>query len=234
MIIHQRPLPETRTAENSCAWLASAAVDNVIHTARSRRGAPHELARALVAAGVPDQQVSVTHEDLRGEMSYPSLHRMADRTYVEGRSTTLHGARYREDERFAASGEGVAEAIGLPETPAPPTSTNALQLPAGPTGHPAGERRQCASCGQPFIPKRVWAQFCSPKCRVSAHRRASKNALQPATEPAGDPLKLAKPAAPGSSLSPDAAQDADAGQFGETRGADLAGGPRGALRETAE
>jgi hypothetical protein len=178
LIMRQRPLPETRTAENSCSYLAETEIDGQHFEARSRRGAPHELARALVAAGVPDQPVSLTHQGLRGEMRYPSLHQMAGVTYVEGRSTILHRARYREDERFAE-----AEPIILPDSGAPDPAKNALQQPAGIMSRPEGQTRFCASCAAPFIPSRSWSLHCSPKCRVSAHRAklsAGENALQPA------------------------------------------------------
>jgi hypothetical protein len=125
--IHQHSLENSRTAENSCTWLAETEIDRQRFEARSRRGAPQELARALVAAGIPDQPVRVEHVGLRGHMAYPSLHRMAGVTYVEGRSTILHRARYREDERFAASEERAAEPIILPDSGAPDPAKNALQ-----------------------------------------------------------------------------------------------------------
>jgi hypothetical protein len=129
--MHQRPLEDSRTPENSCTWLAETEIAGQCFDARSRRGATNALARALVAAGVPDQPVRVEHAGLRGHMAYPSLHRMAGQTYVEGRSTILHGARYREDERFAASEEGAAEPIILPDSGAPEAPKNALQPQAG-------------------------------------------------------------------------------------------------------
>jgi hypothetical protein len=168
--IHQRPLPETRTPENSCTWVASAEIDGIVYLARSRRGAAHELARALAAAGLPDQSVRVEHDGLAGYMSYRSLHRMAGGTYVEGRSTVLARARYREDERFAASAQGAAQAVALPGNAVPEGSKNALQQPADIAGRPAGQPHFCAHCAEPFIPSRSWALHCSPRCRVSAHR----------------------------------------------------------------
>jgi hypothetical protein len=178
--IHQHSLENSRTAENSCTWLAWTEIAGQRFEARSRRGAAHELARALVAAGILDQPVGITSQGTRGEMRYPSLHRMAGQTYVEGRTTILHRARYREDERFADPGERAAEPIILPDSGAPEAPKNALQQPAG---IPEGQTRFCASCAAPFIPSRSWSLHCSAKCRVSAHRAklsARENALQPA------------------------------------------------------
>jgi hypothetical protein len=36
------------------------------------------------------------------------------------------------------------------------------------TGEPVG--RKCEHCGEPFVPERTTARFCSPKCRVYFHR----------------------------------------------------------------
>jgi hypothetical protein len=180
--MHQRPLEDSRTAENSCKWLAWTEIAGQCFEARSRRGAPQELARALVAAGVPDQPVRVEHAELRGHMAYPSLHQMAGVTYVEGRSTILHRARYREDERFAVTEEEAAEPISLPDSGAPEAPKNALRPQAGIMSHPGRGDHFCAHCSAPFIPSRPWSLHCSPKCRVSAHRAklsARENALQP-------------------------------------------------------
>ena len=40
LIMRQRPLPETRTPENSCEWGASAEVGGIVYLARSRREDP--------------------------------------------------------------------------------------------------------------------------------------------------------------------------------------------------
>jgi hypothetical protein len=66
LIMRERPLPETRTPENSCEW-ASAEVGGIAYLARSRRGAAHALARTLVAAGIPDQLVSVEAAGVRAQ-----------------------------------------------------------------------------------------------------------------------------------------------------------------------
>jgi hypothetical protein len=168
--IHQRPLEERRTPENSCTWVAETEIAGQSFAARSRRGAPQELARALAAAGVPDQPVRVESAGLRGEMRYPSLHRMAGMTYVEGRSTLLQRARYREDERFAIAGEGAAEPIGLPSVTHPEAPESGISPSDGSLAIPEPEPR-CGSCGEAFVPSRSWATFCSAACRQKAYRQ---------------------------------------------------------------
>lgn len=46
---------------------------------------------------------------------------------------------------------------------------------------------KCAQCGTEFVPKRASARFCSPKCRLLAHREADKSLpvvnLPPAASP---------------------------------------------------
>jgi hypothetical protein len=168
--IRQYPLEDSRTSENSCAWIAETEIAGQRFEAKSRRGAPQELARALVAAGVPDQPVRIEHAGLRGHMAYPSLHRMAGVTYVEGRSTILHRARYREDERFAASEEGAAEPIILPDRGAPEGSEMRNKSAGGITDHPAHLQSFCPGCGKAFAPSRRWAAFCSAACKQKAYR----------------------------------------------------------------
>src|SRR5580700_6963878 len=59
IIVHQRPDEPTRTPNKSCRWIAEAVVDRRVFTARSRYGAPNELARVLVAAGIADAPMQV-------------------------------------------------------------------------------------------------------------------------------------------------------------------------------
>jgi len=94
--MHQRPIEPTRTPDNNCRYEAEAIVNGQRYSASSRKGVPFELARVLVAAGVPDQSVTVAHEGLRGETAYRSLHWMAQRTIEESARTPVHEVRYRE------------------------------------------------------------------------------------------------------------------------------------------
>jgi hypothetical protein len=55
--MRQRPLENTRTPERSSIFEAECEIDGRRYSARSRHGAPNELARVLVSAGLPDQPV---------------------------------------------------------------------------------------------------------------------------------------------------------------------------------
>ena len=99
--MHQSPAESTRTPENNCTYEAEAIIDGRRYFARSRRGAPFALARVLVAAGIPDQPVQVTHQGLRGHLSYHSLHRMAELTIEESDRVSVRLGRYRERPDFS-------------------------------------------------------------------------------------------------------------------------------------
>src|SRR5438132_7769823 len=88
--VHQWPEEETRTPNKSCRWVAEAIVDGITYTARSRHGAPNELARQLVAAGIPDAPMVAAHCGHRGETAYRSFHEMALWTYEETSTKPLH------------------------------------------------------------------------------------------------------------------------------------------------
>ena len=64
ILVHCRPLPETRTRNSSAAWLAECEVDGRRFEAKSRHGAPNELARRLVEAGVPDAPIEIHYDGL--------------------------------------------------------------------------------------------------------------------------------------------------------------------------
>jgi hypothetical protein len=91
-----RPLPETRTSNSACAWLAECEVDGRRFNARSRHGAPNALARELVAAGIPDDALEIHFEGLAGTMRYPSFHAAAGWTFSESASTPLRRVPFRE------------------------------------------------------------------------------------------------------------------------------------------
>jgi len=107
-----RPLEETRTAGNSCHWLAECEIDGQLFEARSRRDAPKELARALVAAGIPDRAIVVSYAGLRGTMSYRSFRVIADFTTVESASRPVHRGRFEhfDTEGRSEGSEGVNSA----------------------------------------------------------------------------------------------------------------------------
>ena len=57
--IHQRPHELTRSANKSCKWVAEAIVNGHAYTAISRMAPAHDIARQLVADGVPDAPMQV-------------------------------------------------------------------------------------------------------------------------------------------------------------------------------
>jgi hypothetical protein len=100
--MRQRPLENTRTPERSSFFEAECEVDGRRYAARSRRGAPNELARVLVSAGVADQPVEVRHAGIKGCISYPSLHEMARWTYEESATVPLRRVRWKPLPDFTA------------------------------------------------------------------------------------------------------------------------------------
>jgi hypothetical protein len=125
--IEQWPLEETRTPENSCIYLATCTTADQHFEARSRRSAPAELARVLVAAGIPDGPIVVIQAGISGCMRYPSLHRMARRTYTEG-DRPLRRIPYSTPLEQAANRSERPENRGSAPLPAVPPS--AMELPA--------------------------------------------------------------------------------------------------------
>jgi hypothetical protein len=116
--MRQRPLENTRTPERSSIFEAECEVDGRRYSARSRHGAPNELARLLVSAGVADQPVEVRHAGIKGCLSWRSLHEMARWTYEESAGVPLRRVRWRPLPDFTAAGRGrIAQNRG--ETPPP-------------------------------------------------------------------------------------------------------------------
>lgn len=81
IIVHQHPLPETRTPTLSCKWQAEVCVGGKTYVEVSRAGASHEIARALVNAGVPDAEMRIHEGDRPGFLRVPSFHAWAEWTY---------------------------------------------------------------------------------------------------------------------------------------------------------
>jgi hypothetical protein len=96
ILMHQWPDEPTRTPNDICYYEAETFIEDRRYSARSRRGAPFALARILLAAGITDQPVQVTHKGVCGHMSYRSLHRMAELTVVENATTPVRLGPYRE------------------------------------------------------------------------------------------------------------------------------------------
>jgi hypothetical protein len=93
--MRQWPLEGTRTPEKSCVFEAECEVDCRRYSARSRHGAPNELARLLVSVGVADQPVEVSHAGIRGCITYRSLHDLARWTYQESAAVPLRRVRWK-------------------------------------------------------------------------------------------------------------------------------------------
>ena len=72
--VHQRPLETTRTANKSCKWVAGAIVNGRTYTATSRMAPANDIARQLVADGVPDAPMHVYTAGLKGALVWRSFH----------------------------------------------------------------------------------------------------------------------------------------------------------------
>jgi hypothetical protein len=122
--VHQRAEEGTATPENGCYWLAECTIDGQSYTARSRRGAPHELARLLVGAGVTDQPMIVRSFGLAGYATYLSIHKAALYTIEENAGTAPRRAKWREPpaDLWARKGGGEAQKGGV----SPPAADQAL------------------------------------------------------------------------------------------------------------
>ena len=159
----------TRTQNSACAWVAETMVEGRVNVARSRHGAPNELARQLVAAGLADRPMVISYRGLAGTMTWRSFHAAATWTYSEG-DQPLRRVRYKErpEGLFLGSGSGQkcvsSPAVDVVE--APPPDGHETEAPAR-----AAETRRCDGCDGDFLPARPWSRFCSPACRLRAHRR---------------------------------------------------------------
>jgi hypothetical protein len=137
-------------------------VDGRTYTARSRHGAPNELARQLVAAGIIHRPIVIRYCGRAGTMTWRSFHAAAMWTYSEG-DHPLRRVRYKEHPEglFFRSGNGENAFHRAPD--------DVVVIP-GPDPLKS-ELRKCVSCDGDFLPARPWSRFCSPACRLRAHRR---------------------------------------------------------------
>jgi hypothetical protein len=131
--VHLWPLEETRTAAKGCAYMAACEIDGIPYSARSRHGAPNELARVLLAAGIPDQPMAVTHRGLKGEMTCRSFHEAARWTYEETATKPLHRVRWRDPAIETAqitARTGRKQGVNAPGgTPVAPDGSRAVAAP---------------------------------------------------------------------------------------------------------
>ncbi len=92
--ITQRADEASRSPDRRCYYVASAEVDGIAYAARARYGAANDIARQLVAAGIPDQSVIARTMPQGWELGYHSLYRLATRTVSEGPTRPLHEHRW--------------------------------------------------------------------------------------------------------------------------------------------
>jgi hypothetical protein len=102
VMVSVQPLKETQTPNSGCLWLAEAEIDGRRFEALSRHGAPNELARQLVAAGIADRPMVIRCQGLAGTMTWRSLHTAAAWTYKEG-DRPLRRVRYKARPEIAFS-----------------------------------------------------------------------------------------------------------------------------------
>jgi hypothetical protein len=76
--VHQRPLEKTRTPSKSCKWVGEAIVNGRAYTATSRMAPANDIARQLVADGLPDAPMQVYSAGLK--RCLPGLHSVAPRS----------------------------------------------------------------------------------------------------------------------------------------------------------
>ena len=124
--MRQWPVEGTRTPGKSSIFEAECEVDGRRYSARSRHGAPNELARLLVSVGIADQPVEVSHAGIRGCITYRSLHDLARWTYQESAKVPLRRVRWkplpdfsgdvriRDAQNLGDSPDGVEEEPELP------------------------------------------------------------------------------------------------------------------------
>jgi hypothetical protein len=193
-LVAQYPLEDTRTPNGVCYWVAETTLqDGRLFSVRSKHGAPNELARQLVAAGIPDQPMETcnTRSGLKA-LTYRSFHAAAKWTYTEGAATLLQRVRYQEFHGLPASKAGAEREQREPTSAECPetvlgntekgggTPSQAVQhLPDSVTpkigvGDQQAELRQCETCGRRFLPWRPQATHCSGACRQKAYRERSK------------------------------------------------------------
>jgi hypothetical protein len=156
-----RPSEATRTPNSPCAWIAEATIDGRTYTARSRHGAPNELARQLVAAGLVDRPMVIHYHGVAGTMTWRSFHAAATWTYSEG-DQPLRRVRYKEQPEglFLRSGDAENAFHRAPD--------DVVVIPE-PDPLETGPRR-CVSCGCDFVPVRRDQRFCSSTCRLQTWR----------------------------------------------------------------
>jgi len=100
--VHQRPVEATHSANKSCKWVAEAIVNGRTYTATSRMAPANEIARELVADGVPDAPMHIYTLGLKGALVWRSFYRAAGYTIEETATKPVHMVRWESSEARAA------------------------------------------------------------------------------------------------------------------------------------
>jgi len=66
IVVHQRAIEASRSADKSCRWVAETIVYGRTYTATSRMAPANDLARQLVTDGVPDAPMQIYSAGLKG------------------------------------------------------------------------------------------------------------------------------------------------------------------------
>jgi hypothetical protein len=112
LTMHQSMVPNSRTPNKGSTWRCTWQIDGVEYSAESRNGAPHNLARILVEAGIPDQPLTVV---TRAEVA-TSGYCGGAMTSRESATQPLHPARYQEPD-FGFAGSVDAGATRIAQNP---------------------------------------------------------------------------------------------------------------------
>ena len=94
IVVHQRPLEETRSANESRKWLGDMIVNARTYRATSRMAPANDISRQLVAVGVPDAPMQVYTAGLKGCLVWRSFHKAAERTIEENAQVPVRSRRY--------------------------------------------------------------------------------------------------------------------------------------------
>ena len=143
-----------------------------------------------------DNGVEIRSEEPRGCISYRSLYAMAKTTLEEG-DRPLHRARFKERPQialplspgrqemrftppacivaFGGRSEGLGADCATGQKCISLTAADGLEpSPADDPETQTAETRFCEGCGTHFQLARPWSRFCSPACRLRAHRRLAR------------------------------------------------------------
>jgi len=120
--VYQRPIEATRAANNSCKWVADAIVNGRTYTATSRMAPANDIARQLIADGVPDAPMHIYTLGLKGCLIWRSFYRAAERAIEENAQVPVRSRRYRPPQDQwqgvrARSKQGVNPELGTPVAP---------------------------------------------------------------------------------------------------------------------